>query len=63
MAREPAVPSPCINVCVMDEPSGWCTGCFRTMDEIVAWSVAANSAKLEVLATLPQREAIFFKTQ
>ena len=32
------VPSPCINVCRMDERSGWCVGCFRSLDEIAAWS-------------------------
>lgn len=31
------VPSPCISVCRMDDRSGLCLGCFRTIDEIVAW--------------------------
>ena len=41
-AREPAeqVPSPCISVCVMDADGSVCLGCFRTLDEIAAWSVA-----------------------
>lgn len=30
-------PSPCISVCRMDDRSGLCLGCFRTIDEIVAW--------------------------
>ena len=33
-----AVPSPCISVCRMDEASGLCLGCFRTIDEIMVWS-------------------------
>lgn len=32
------VPSPCISVCRMDSGTGLCEGCFRTLDEIVAWS-------------------------
>ena len=26
--------SPCINVCEMEQPSGLCRGCLRTLDEI-----------------------------
>lgn len=54
-------PSPCINICVMDETTGWCTGCFRTIDEIVAWSTAPNASKWAVLGELEAREAVFFK--
>ena len=60
MQREAPVPSPCVNICVMDEATGWCTGCFRTMNEIVAWGTAPNAAKSAVLADLAQREAAFF---
>ena len=28
------LPSPCQSVCVMDEASGWCRGCLRTLPEI-----------------------------
>ena len=49
------VASPCINVCRMDERSGWCEGCLRTIDEIAAWSVLPDDAKRALLATLPQR--------
>lgn len=54
------IPSPCINVCVMDEATGWCTGCLRTLDEIIAWGVADHVTKQAVLSDLPQREAVFF---
>ena len=30
--------SPCTKRCVIDATSGFCQGCFRTLDEIVAWS-------------------------
>ena len=32
------VPSPCVSVCLMDPSSDFCNGCFRTLDEIAAWS-------------------------
>ncbi len=48
--------SPCINVCQMDAPTGWCAGCLRTLDEIAGWSRMGDAAKAEVLALLPARE-------
>jgi predicted Fe-S protein YdhL (DUF1289 family) len=53
------VASPCISVCVMDAAGELCTGCFRTLDEIAAWSVLDTSAKRAVLAALPGRRARF----
>lgn len=57
--REPVeqVPSPCISVCVMDTDGSVCLGCFRTLDEIAAWSVLDANAKRQVLAALPARAA------
>ncbi len=55
-ARPPApIPSPCISVCRMDERSGWCEGCLRTLDEIAEWSVMDARAKRAVWKLLPQR--------
>ncbi len=49
------VPSPCISVCRMDERSGWCEGCLRTIDEIATWSVLDDEEKRRVWKLLPQR--------
>jgi predicted Fe-S protein YdhL (DUF1289 family) len=49
------VPSPCINVCKMDERTGLCLGCFRTLDEIAAWAGADDAARLAVLAAVARR--------
>ena len=38
LASQYAVPSPCTSVCRMSGDTGLCEGCFRTLDEIVAWS-------------------------
>ena len=53
------VPSPCINVCRMDEATGWCAGCLRTLDEIAAWSTLAEAGKRAVWGTLAQRRALW----
>lgn len=50
--------SPCINVCQMDEASGWCKGCLRTIDEIVVWSQLSEQQRAAVLAQLPQRRLL-----
>ena len=50
------VPSPCINVCRMNSQTGWCEGCFRTIDEIACWSGATREEKLAVLGKLGARK-------
>jgi uncharacterized protein len=49
------VPSPCINVCKMDEASGWCHGCLRSIGEIAGWSTMTDEGKRAVWKLLPQR--------
>lgn len=47
--------SPCINVCRMDNKSGLCVGCFRTLDEIADWSRADEAARQAILAAVAER--------
>ena len=51
------VASPCISVCVLDADGALCLGCFRTLDEIAAWSLLDADAKRGVLAALPERRS------
>ncbi|CAB3756931.1 DUF1289 domain-containing protein [Paraburkholderia solisilvae] len=51
------VPSPCINICRMDEATGWCDGCLRTIDEIANWSLYDDAAKRTVWDALEARHA------
>jgi predicted Fe-S protein YdhL (DUF1289 family) len=59
------VASPCNNVCSMDTATGWCEGCLRTIDEIVAWATLNDAEKLAVWDRLAQRrlEAPFLESQ
>lgn len=50
-----SVDSPCINICRLDSDTGFCTGCFRTLDEIARWSKMNDSQRLEVLAVIARR--------
>ena len=50
-----AVPSPCINVCLMNEESGLCEGCLRTLDEIAVWGLLDEEEKQGVWTALAAR--------
>jgi hypothetical protein len=39
----------------MDERSGWCEGCGRTLNEIAAWSSLSEAQKAAVWDQLPAR--------
>ena len=49
------VSSPCTGVCRMDERSGWCVGCARTLAEIAAWSTLSDEQKRRVRDALTLR--------
>jgi len=54
------IPSPCIGVCAMNESSGLCEGCFRTIDEIRAWWDMDNDGKAQVMQVIEQRQTALF---
>jgi predicted Fe-S protein YdhL (DUF1289 family) len=49
------VASPCISVCRMDAATGWCEGCYRTLDEIAGWGMMADDDKRAVWRELVRR--------
>ena len=52
----PGVPSPCISICRMQDSTGWCEGCFRTLDEIVAWGRASDADNLQIWQRIEARQ-------
>ncbi len=52
------VPSPCISVCRMDAGSGLCLGCFRTIDEIVAWGRQSDRERRVVWQQIVRRAGL-----
>ena len=48
------VPSPCVNVCELDE-AGVCMGCLRTTAEIAAWPGMDEVARSGLLEELERR--------
>jgi len=55
MTTSAPVASPCTSVCKLDPRTGWCEGCWRTLDEIAAWSTMSDADKRAVWAQLRQR--------
>lgn len=49
--------SPCVKICVYEPGSGVCTGCGRTLDEIVRWSAMSDEERRRIMAELPGRLA------
>jgi predicted Fe-S protein YdhL (DUF1289 family) len=50
-------PSPCISVCQIDDRTGWCLGCYRTIDEIRDWIILPPEERYRVLERLAERRA------
>jgi predicted Fe-S protein YdhL (DUF1289 family) len=55
------IQSPCIGICAMNEVSGLCAGCFRTIEEIAQWWDMTNTQRSEVIAKLAEREQSAFE--
>ena len=51
------LPSPCISLCEMHPDTGLCKGCWRSLDEIMDWSVASEAKKLQVWTAIRSRRA------
>ncbi len=49
------IESPCVKLCVIHPESRTCVGCFRTIDEISAWSRLSGDERRAVMAALPTR--------
>ena len=48
-------PSPCIAVCQIEEATGLCLGCRRTIDEIRDWIIMSPEERRRLLDALPLR--------
>jgi predicted Fe-S protein YdhL (DUF1289 family) len=53
-----SVASPCNKVCVIDEQSGYCRGCQRTLDEIARWGQMSEAEQRAVLDALAARREV-----
>jgi uncharacterized protein len=49
------ISSPCNQICAINLPTGYCSGCGRTLNEIAEWSTASATRQRAILAELPYR--------
>ena len=49
------VESPCVKLCVVHPEARLCVGCYRSIDEISAWSRMSAEARRAVMVDLPDR--------
>jgi len=57
------VNSPCINVCVINAETGYCLGCFRTIEEISNWTKLAAEDRARIIHQLERRRQSEFRRQ
>jgi predicted Fe-S protein YdhL (DUF1289 family) len=51
------VASPCVKVCLLDQASGLCRGCLRSIDEIAGWVDMTPDEKRATLQRVAQRRS------
>jgi uncharacterized protein len=56
-AERRRVESPCIGVCIVDEATGLCEGCLRTLDEVAVWGSSSAQQRRAILAAIDGRRA------
>ena len=57
VVRPRATQSPCNGVCRMDDATGLCVGCGRTLSEIANWSSMKDAERAGIRDMLPERMA------
>jgi predicted Fe-S protein YdhL (DUF1289 family) len=59
----PAAPiSPCIAVCQIDPATGYCRGCFRTIEEIAGWLAMSAEERRRVVDEVAKRRPAHLPT-
>ena len=56
-APPPHVASPCVRVCTLDPLTGYCVGCYRTVQEVAGWVEMTAEEKRAVLERVARRSA------
>lgn len=50
-----AIETPCVKVCVVEQRSGLCLGCGRSLAEIAGWTAYTPAERSRIMAELPLR--------
>jgi predicted Fe-S protein YdhL (DUF1289 family) len=57
MINEQTIKSPCVNICQLDADKV-CLGCFRSLEEIGAWSLASEEERGQIVDRANAREGV-----
>jgi len=49
------VETPCVAVCEIDDASGLCRGCHRSLAEIATWGAMSSAERQRIIRGLPER--------
>ena len=49
--------TPCVNICLLDQDTGTCLGCGRTLSEIARWAAMSDAERRAIMAALSARMA------
>jgi len=47
--------TPCEQICIVDQPTGLCRGCGRSLAEIASWTAYSDGERARIMAELPRR--------
>lgn len=50
------IQSPCVGICTMDDTTGLCLGCYRSLDEIKGWWDMNPQDQKKLLVALEERQ-------
>jgi predicted Fe-S protein YdhL (DUF1289 family) len=50
-----AIETPCEQICIVDQPSGLCRGCGRSLAEIGRWATYSDGERSRIMDELPRR--------
>jgi predicted Fe-S protein YdhL (DUF1289 family) len=50
-----AIETPCEQICIVDQPSGLCRGCGRSLAEIERWTAYSDGERGRIMDQLPRR--------
>jgi predicted Fe-S protein YdhL (DUF1289 family) len=55
------VETPCVDVCEIDQATGICLGCGRTIAEISSWVALTSTERRRIMGELPDRKKALLK--
>ena len=56
VTQDTIIHSPCSGTCQIDIDTGFCYGCYRTLDEVAGWVDMTRDEKLQLLTLIEERK-------